>query len=139
MRLRFIFPQLLLGTILSSNPARSDTPGRFYCQLKALTPNQRRSHEQLTRRILAESLERRELADGFEFRVDSHTLSVVDLATWTQAEHLCCPFLRLAIDQEPEGGSLFLRLTGPKGTKDFLLEELHDLERRQGNAEPSKP
>jgi hypothetical protein len=117
---------VLLIMLASSSLARSDAPERFYCQLKALTASRRAAHEALTKRLFDAVQQRRELPDGLELRIDSHTVSLVDLATWAQAEHLCCPFLRLALDQEPKAGPLWLRLTGPEGVKDFLLAEMGD-------------
>jgi len=35
-------------------------------------------------------------------------------------ERECCPFLRFNLRLEPANGPLWLELTGPEGTKDFL-------------------
>jgi hypothetical protein len=35
-------------------------------------------------------------------------------------EQRCCPFMRFVIEIEPEHGPLWLRWTGPHGTKEFL-------------------
>jgi hypothetical protein len=32
----------------------------------------------------------------------------------------CCPFLRFAITVEPGNGPIWLEMTGPEGTKEFL-------------------
>ena len=43
-----------------------------------------------------------------------HFPNVVD------AERHCCRFLRFAMTVEPDGGPVFLELTGPAGTRDFV-------------------
>jgi hypothetical protein len=120
--MRFLFLSVALG--LAWVPARADTAGRFACNLKALTPQQRQAHEALTGRLFQSVETRRELPAGFELRVDSRKVSIVELATWLDDERRCCPFLDLAIEKEPQDGPLWLRLTGPEGVKEFLKAEL---------------
>lgn len=95
----------------------------FVCNLRALSPAEREAHGQLSQNLRKAALERRELADGFAVRIEPRELSAADLGRWIEAEHRCCPFLRLEIVQEPEPGPLWLRLLGPTGVKDFLLAE----------------
>jgi hypothetical protein len=40
------------------------------------------------------------------------------------AERQCCRFLRFSITVEPDEGPLFVELTGPPGTREFLAELL---------------
>ena len=42
------------------------------------------------------------------------------MAEWAAGEHLCCPFFNIELRLEPEQGSLWLRLTGREGTKEFI-------------------
>jgi len=115
---------LLLALGLAALPARAETAGKFACNLKALTPEQRTAHEALTGRLFKSVETRREIPSGFELRVDSKKMSIVELATWVDDERRCCPFLGLAIEKEPQNGPLWLRLTGPEGVKDFLRAEM---------------
>jgi hypothetical protein len=39
-------------------------------------------------------------------------------------ERLCCPFLEFGITIAPANGPVWLRLTGPEGTRAFLEAEL---------------
>jgi hypothetical protein len=43
-----------------------------------------------------------------------HIVSVIE------AERRCCRFLRFCFTLEPDGGPLWLEVTGPEGTQDFL-------------------
>jgi hypothetical protein len=64
----------------------------------------------------AESTE--QTADGIRFRLPPDTLSAV-LST-VEAERQCCRFLRFDISIEPDGGPIWLSLSGPLGTREFL-------------------
>jgi len=69
---------------------------------------------------------REDLSEGvrFEFAPSSETIALIARAV--EAERHCCRFLRFGITVEPDGGQMFLELTGPPGTRDFvsaLLEE----------------
>ncbi len=39
-------------------------------------------------------------------------------------ERRCCPFLSFEVAIAPHGGPVWLRLTGPVGTREFLATEL---------------
>ena len=47
---------------------------------------------------------------------------VTELANLVKLEHQCCPFLKFSITVEPGDGPVWLELTGPEGTKEFLAE-----------------
>ena len=61
---------------------------------------------------------REEVADGIRFRLPPDALSAV--LTTVDAERQCCRFLRFDITIEPDGGPIWLSLSGPPGTRDFL-------------------
>ncbi len=62
----------------------------------------------------------RELSDGFEFRFPSDPKTIAMVAEWAAGERLCCPFFDIQLRMEREHGPFWLKLTGPKGTKDFI-------------------
>jgi hypothetical protein len=65
-------------------------------------------------------IETRELEDGYLYQLPASEEWLVELAHLVNLERQCCPFLRLSITVEPDNGPLWLELTGPPGTKDFL-------------------
>lgn len=65
-------------------------------------------------------LETRELDDGYAYRFPSGPNWILELAQLITLERECCPFLRFNLRVEPANGPLWLELTGPAGTKDFL-------------------
>jgi hypothetical protein len=42
------------------------------------------------------------------------------IARTVEAERHCCRFLRFGVTVEPDDGPVFLDLTGPSGTRDFV-------------------
>ncbi len=54
----------------------------------------------------------------FRFPGDSDTLAAI--ARVVDAERRCCRFLRFHITVEADGGPIWLELTGPSGTREFL-------------------
>lgn len=68
----------------------------------------------------AAALEVKEKEDGFAYRFPSNESLLVDLLTLIQLEHQCCPFLKITLIVEAGAGPIWLELTGPPGTKEFL-------------------
>jgi hypothetical protein len=66
-------------------------------------------------------VELKELDDGYAFSFPSSDAWLRELAALVDLERQCCPFLRFRITVEPDGGPLWLDMTGPTGTKEFLL------------------
>ena len=96
---------------------------RFYCNTKALTPEERAHHKQLSERLLAARKQSIETEKGYEFQFSPADVSLRDIADWVAAETKCCPFFDFHIDLEREGRLLCLRLTGETGIKEFIREE----------------
>jgi hypothetical protein len=99
------------------------TQSKFYCNIKALRPEERAHHKQLTEKLMATRKEIVETAKGYEFQFSPKSVSLAELANWVSAESKCCPFFDFHIDLEGEGSLLCLRLTGEEGIKAFIRGE----------------
>jgi hypothetical protein len=66
-------------------------------------------------------LEKRELEDGYAYRFPADPNWISQIARLITLERECCPFLRFNLRVEPANGPLWLELTGPAGTKEFLV------------------
>jgi hypothetical protein len=88
------------------------------CSLTDPEFQQRRA--ELLRTFQGASLETKELDDGYAYRFPSGAKWIAELAQLITFERECCPFLRFQLRLEPANGPLWLELTGPEGTKDFL-------------------
>ena len=86
-----------------------------------LTPKARQTRRDGLLMDLMQRVERRQdLSDGLrlEFAPSADTIALIARAV--EAERHCCRFLRFGMTVEPDGGPVFLELTGPAGTRDFL-------------------
>lgn len=117
MTTRVLLPLLLLAAagLTAERP--------LACDLKALTPTERQRHAQLSKTLHAAIVERKALADGYTFRIDTGKLSLVQTAEWIAFEHKCCPFFCFRLDVEENSDEVWLSLTGGKGVKAFIETE----------------
>jgi hypothetical protein len=93
----------------------------FACDRLALDRETRRRHfEELGPALSALRESVRELSNGYEFRFPSDPKTIAMVAKWAAEERLCCPFFDIQLRMEREGGPVWMRLTGRKGTKAFI-------------------
>jgi hypothetical protein len=86
------------------------------------TPELQERRSTLLLNVRAAALELKELEDGFAYRFPLDDTLLADLFTLVQLEHKCCPFLRFNLIIEAGNGPVWLELTGPAGTKGFLVD-----------------
>jgi hypothetical protein len=96
---------------------------KFYCNIKALTPEERAHHKQLGDKLTAARKALVETDKGYEFQFSPEDVTIAELADWVVAESKCCPFFDFHIDLENEGKRICLRLTGEEGIKQFIRAE----------------
>src|ERR1700733_2066528 len=124
------FAFALLPTVVTARTS-ADKPGPgsskvthespFACDRLALDAEARRRHfEELGPSLRALKENVRELSNGYEIRFPSDSKTISMVAEWAAGERLCCPFLDIQLRMEREGGPFWMRLTGRKGTKDFI-------------------
>lgn len=99
------------------------TQNKFYCNIKALTPEERAHHKQLGDKLTAVRKAVVEIEKGFEFQFSPQDVTIAELADWVVAESKCCPFFDFHIDLENQGKLICLRLTGEEGIKQFIRAE----------------
>jgi len=111
------------GTKSSEQETPAVSQAKLYCNIKALDPATRARHKQLTDKLIAQRTQVVETEKGYEFQYTPAAMSVAELGGWVVDESKCCPFFDFHIDLENEGTMVCLRLTGPKGIKDFIRLE----------------
>ena len=99
------------------------TQSKFFCNIKALTPEERAHHKQLGDKLMAARKEIVEMPNGYEFQFSPKNVTLAELADWVVDENKCCPFFNFHIDLENEGALICLRLTGEEGIKQFIRGE----------------
>ena len=85
------------------------TPGELAAMRDGLLPG-----------LVARASERQPVPGGFRWRFAAGAGLVKDAAAVIEAEHRCCRFLRFRLTVEPGDGPVWLEVTGPEGTPEFL-------------------
>jgi len=107
----------------ANHDAQEIAPGKFYCNLKALSPEERQHHRQLSEKLMAVQQQIVEIVKGYEFQFSPANVTLAELADWVNNESKCCPFFDFHLDLEQKGKLLCLRLTGEQGVKQFIQSE----------------
>lgn len=88
------------------------------CNLTGPELHERR--RQVLRKVSEAVLEVKDLVDGYAYRFPPEENWNIELANLITLERQCCPFLTFVVRIDPGAGPIWLELTGPAGTKDFL-------------------
>ena len=93
------------------------------CVPSAIPTAERPAHFSLGRELLeVRAVERVALSNGYAVRFQPDEFEAV--ARFVANERKCCPFLTFELALEPASGPLWLRMTGPDGTRAVLDAEL---------------
>src|SRR6266850_230113 len=125
MKTRYLLT--ILSLAVAATALRAEV---FACNLKALTPEERKTHQKLSMGLGSTITARQELPDGYTFQIDSAKLPFVDIAQWTVFEHRCCRFLLFRLELQGTDGNVSLSLRGAPGVKKFIETEFRFSEMR---------
>ena len=104
--------------------AASSTPASgLTCNINGILPQERTRYERLFEALRGAVKESLELSDGYAFQLDTTQISIGQLVEWVELERQCCPFFWFEVRWEGKNGPVWLRLTGPEGIKEFILDE----------------
>ena len=96
----------------------------FACVPSAIPAAERQAHFALARELFASrAREYRDLPEGYAIRFTNDDFEAV--ARFVANERKCCPFMSFELAVAPESGPLWLRMTGPEGTRRVLQAELN--------------
>ena len=96
----------------------------YYCNMEALTPQQRLRHRELAILLRPLVSEFRELDDGFSAVIRSPDDLGLYIEEFMALEQLCCPFFNLSLDKVTDiKGESILKITGPGEIKPFIRSE----------------
>jgi len=86
-----------------------------------LTPDALRARrEWLLSDLLRQADNHEQLQEGLRLRFTPTSETLTTIARAVDSERHCCLFLRFEIAVEPDGGPMFLELSGPAGTREFV-------------------
>jgi hypothetical protein len=94
------------------------------CVPAAISAAERSTHFGLARKLFAElARERKDLPQGYAFRFEAGELEAI--SRFIANERKCCPFMTFELEIAPAAGPIWLRMTGPEGTRAVLDAELN--------------
>jgi hypothetical protein len=94
------------------------------CVPAAISAAERSTHFALARKLFAElARERKDLPQGYAFRFEAGELEAI--SRFIANERKCCPFMTFELEIAPASGPIWLRMTGPEGTRAVLDAELN--------------
>ncbi len=108
------------------NDANAEKVSPFACDMSAIEPDRRDEHIATIDELFRAVENIRELLNGYAFRLPNEPDVLFMTAKFIALERLCCPFFGFAIEVEPEGGAVWLSLTGRNGVKPFIVAEIGD-------------
>jgi hypothetical protein len=92
----------------------------------SLSPDTIRTRKaQLLHGLVAMAAGRESIPNGLRLQFAASTQTLQAIASTIDAERQCCRFLRFDLTVEPDGGSMWLTLSGPDGTAEFLDALVH--------------
>ena len=96
----------------------------FACAMNKLTADQRTALSSAMHRLIDAKPATKELANGYEMRFDHAGELYSAATTWIENERVCCPFFSFNVALSQNDGPMTIRLTGPKGVKEFIDGDL---------------
>ncbi len=107
-----------------TNKSRVESVSPFACVMEAIEPSKRQQHIATAKHLFGSVQEVRELPNGYAFQLPTESELMLKAAEFIALERLCCPFFGFALQVEPEGGAVWLYLTGREGVKPFIRAEI---------------
>jgi len=69
-------------------------------------------------------VERVETDNGVKYKFESNDEIIDKVSTFIKTERLCCDFFDFTLSVAAETGFMWLELSGPPGTKEYISEEI---------------
>jgi hypothetical protein len=95
------------------------------CNMGVFTPAQREAHILTTTQLIQAVQSVQEVENGYELSFPNKTEFISKIADFISNERLCCPFLKFTLKVVSNSEPIFLSLTGPIGTQEFLRTEFN--------------
>ena len=99
----------------------------FACVMDAIAADKRAPHLTNAKILFDKVTDIRELENGYAFCLGRDSAVLAPLTEFIALEKLCCPFFAFTIRVEPEGGDIWLELTGREGVKPFIRAEISEI------------
>ena len=90
------------------------------CDPNAIPAESRQGWIDTGRQVYAAVQAIQEIPTGYRFRLPTDSTMLRQVAEYISNERLCCAFLRFTLEVEPQGGPVWLGLSGSKGVKEYI-------------------
>jgi hypothetical protein len=77
--------------------------------------------EDLLGGLVRRAAERVDIPNGYRVRFEPSGDILLAIANVVEVERHCCRFLAFVLTIEPDDGPIWLEITGPAGTREFLV------------------
>ena len=109
---------------MKTNIARLEKPlSNVNVSCKLTSPELQHRKKTVIANLQKQVLERKELTDGYAYRFEGTDQILDELTTFIKMERMCCDFFDFKLSLNNDR-SVWLELTGPAGTKDFIDVEI---------------
>lgn len=113
----------LLKTSNSMTNTSNSTSSQSVLRCKLTTPELQQRKRTIMAQLHQQVIEKRSLPDGYAYRFAASDTLLDELTAFVKTERMCCDFFNFAI-KVSSSQSVWLELTGPDGTKDFIDTEI---------------
>jgi hypothetical protein len=118
MRTKFV--RLIATAATAACLLAADSLPPIACNLKALTPEQRKQLSHIGEHVISAIGASRDLADGYAFRIDPAKASLLEVAQWLDLWRRCCPFYEFRLDVHAADAVVWLSVKGRPGVKRYI-------------------
>ncbi|TYP93567.1 hypothetical protein LX73_1273 [Fodinibius salinus] len=94
------------------------------CDLTAINDNERATHKTNAEKVFTSVEEWQELSDGYGFRLPTGTGIIEKAGAFIARERQCCPFFTFTLVVTPDGGPIWLKLTGNEEVKEYIKQNV---------------
>ena len=91
---------------------------------KLTTPELRQRKATVITSLKGQMLAKKELKNGYSYKFVGTDKMVDELAEFVKTERECCDFFTFNLSISGDKSEVWLKITGPKGAKDFIRTEL---------------
>ncbi len=98
-------------------------PAQIKLMCKLTTPELQKRKKTAITELKREVLYKSELINGYRYKFYGDDDNLDAITEFIKTERLCCDFFNFNLEISPEG-FIYLDLTGPAGTKEFIQSEI---------------
>jgi len=91
---------------------------------KLTTPELQKRKETVLKSLREQVVAKKELENGYAFKFPGTDKILDQLSEFIKTERACCDFFVFGLSISGEQNEIWLELTGPEGSKDFISTEL---------------